>query len=172
MLLASGPGYPGLSTVYSTLEAGSEKVEFRIKNAGFWVDGDLGDLSVKGSFDPEQPSQSKLDATVAVASMKTGINKRDEHLMQEKYFDQEHFPVIRIRSESIRQDANGYLFSGRLTIKGVTKNIEFPFTVTPQGNGIHLEGSFSLNRLEFNVGSKSFILGNTVEVKLSCNLLP
>lgn len=159
-------------TTYSTLEEGSGKISFRIKNAGFWVDGSLADLKVEGVFDPDKPSNSNLGATVSVATMETGIRKRDEHLMREDYFDQANHPNISLASTSIQKKGEQFIFKGSLTIKGTTKSIEFPFTVQPKGNGMALKGSFSLDRIDYGVGSKSWILGRRVEIELSCTLLP
>ena len=51
-------------------------------------------------------------------------------------------------------------------MKNVTKPIEFPFTVTPQSNGFMFEGTFSINRLDFNVGSKSATMADELHVTL------
>jgi polyisoprenoid-binding protein YceI len=50
-------------------------------------------------------------------------------------------------------------------MKGITKNISFPFTVKPNNGGYEFTGSFNLNRLEFNVGPDNSI-DKTVKVDL------
>jgi polyisoprenoid-binding protein YceI len=113
-----------------------------------------------------------LEATLPVKSIDTGIQMRDDHLMREKYFDQENFPLIRLESQTITRQDDAFLFQGTLTIKGVSKKIAFPFQVQEKGGGLRLQGAFALDRQDYEVGSRSLLLGNEVEVNLSCTLLP
>jgi polyisoprenoid-binding protein YceI len=56
---------------------------------------------------------------------------------------------------------------GTITIKGVSKEIRFPFTQKPKNGGYLFEGEFKLNRLDFGVGEKSFSLADELTVELS-----
>jgi polyisoprenoid-binding protein YceI len=58
-----------------------------------------------------------------------------------------------------------YLGYFLLTIKGVTKEIVVDFSVSKN----NIEGSFIVNRLDFGVGDKSFVMAN--EVIVSVNLI-
>jgi len=64
------------------------------------------------------------------------------------------------------KDGYYYLF-GNLTIKGVTKEVKFPFTATAKDGGYLFEGSFKLNRRDFGVGGSSLSLGDDLTVSLS-----
>jgi len=153
-----------------TLVPGSAQVAFRIKNAGFWVDGQLEGLQVAGTFRPDQPEKSRLQASVEAASIQTGINARDEHLKQEKYLHVAQYPRMRIESRRIAGKGSDWTLEGDLTIKGTTQPIRIPFDLIPSERGYTLKGSFSINRLDFDVGGKSLLLGNTVEVDIQCTL--
>jgi len=160
------------SRSFTRLKEGSGEITFRIKNAGFWVDGSFSGLQVAGKFVVEQPDQSRLEATLPVKTIDTGIQLRDNHLMGEKYFDQEQFPLIRLESKTLSRQGDAFLFQGTLTIKGVSQSISFPFQAREADGGIRLQGEFGLDRLDYGVGSRSLLLGNQVEVILSCTLLP
>ena len=56
---------------------------------------------------------------------------------------------------------------GNITIKGTTKEIQFPFKATPKDNGYLFEGSFKLNRRDFNVGGSSISMSDNLDVNLS-----
>ena len=56
---------------------------------------------------------------------------------------------------------------GKITIKGVTKEINFPFTSTAKNGGYLFEGSFKLNRRDFGVGGDSISLSDGLTVSLS-----
>jgi polyisoprenoid-binding protein YceI len=55
----------------------------------------------------------------------------------------------------------GYMFNGKLTIKGHTKDISFPFNATVVDGGYRFRGSFSINRRDFEVGGSSTISDRT-----------
>jgi polyisoprenoid-binding protein YceI len=56
---------------------------------------------------------------------------------------------------------------GRITIRGVTKNISFPFTVVQGTDADHFEGEFRLNRRDFGVGGSSWVMSDELTVSLS-----
>ena len=94
---------------------------------------------------------------------------RDNHLRKEEYFDVGKYPAINFISTKITTDGaepGTYIIFGRLTMKGVTREISFPFKVTQQTNGLTFSGKFNINRKDFNVGGSAAVLGNNVELNL------
>jgi len=142
------------------------KISFTIKNFGFNTPGTLTGLKGTIKFNPSDLPSSSFNVSVNVNTINTGIDARDSHLKKEEYFDAEKFPTINFVSTNITKDQNGYVVSGNLTIKGVTKPVSFPFTIENQGNGMLFDGSFSINRKDFGVGGSSAVLSNTVNVTL------
>ena len=82
-------------------EVKSSKITFKIKNAGITVDGSFSDLQANIKFNPKNRDKSVLKASVGVASIKTGIKKRDKDLQMRKYFDVEKYPRIMMTSKKI-----------------------------------------------------------------------
>lgn len=126
--------------------------------------------SLKGDilFDPQNLVKSYFNVSVTAGSVNSGIGMRDNDLKKEKYFDVLKYPLIVMKSRSITR-ASGedtYLFTGTLTMKGITKNISFPFTAKYQNGGYLFTGNFHLNRLDYNVGPDNSI-DKSVEVDLS-----
>lgn len=138
-------------------------VVFHIKNFGISTKGEFTGLKGVINWDAANPSNSFFDVTIDAASINTGIKSRDNDLREKKYFDVKNYPVIRITSTKI---SNGQ-FIGNLTIKGITKGIQFPFTATPNSNGVLFKGSFTIKRSEFQVGEGSSVLSDYVEVDLA-----
>lgn len=143
-------------------------VKFKIKNLGVNVGGSIKGLTGKIIFNPASPQAGSIETTVAVSTLNTGIEMRDDHLKKEDYFDQARFPQIRFVSDRIaasnRKDT--YIVYGKLTIKGITKDVSFPFTALPEGGGYRLKGEFTLNRRDFKVGGSSITLADKVIVTL------
>jgi polyisoprenoid-binding protein YceI len=55
---------------------------------------------------------------------------------------------------------------GELTIKGVTKPAEIPFTFTSDGNSGVFKGHFTIKREDFNVGKPGGSVGSLVTINL------
>lgn len=145
------------------LNSSEAAVEFEINNMGVAVDGSLSSPSGTVVFDPADLGNSSVNATVNVSTIDTGIEARDKDLKKAEYFDVEKYPTIRFRSTSITKTNKGYQATGKLTIKGTTKNISIPFTVE---NNV-FKGRFTIDRLDYHVGEDSWILSDEVRVKFS-----
>ena len=144
------------------------KVHFVIKNLGINTGGDFKGLKGTLKFDPKNLAGSLFDITVDVKTVDTDIKKRDNHLQQEEYFNAAKFPTLRFKSSQVKTGTNGgFIVDGAITIKGVTKNISFPFKATAKNGGYLLEGSFELNRLDFGVGGESAVMADNVKIQLS-----
>jgi polyisoprenoid-binding protein YceI len=153
---------------YSASDEGS-KVRFVIKNFGISTGGTFNGLKGTINFDPASPLTSSFDVTVDASTIDTDIESRDRHLRKEDYFDVEKYPVIRIQSTKItKTNSTDYLyFFGTLTIKGVSKEIKFPFKAIPKDDGFLFEGEFKINRRDFGVGGSSLSLSDDLSITLS-----
>jgi len=143
-------------------------VRFSIKNFGTTVTGHFSGLKGTIAYDGSNPGKISFNMEVDAGSIATGNKTRDSHLRKEEYFNVEKFPSIRFVSTKVTSTkAGAFTVSGRLTIKGVTKEISFPFTAKPKGAGILFEGTFTLDRRDYSVGGGSFVMGDSVTVILS-----
>lgn len=68
---------------------------------------------------------SSVTASVEMASVTTGDDGRDAHLRNSDFFDVENYPTMTFTSTQVRPDGGDYVLVGDLTIKGVTKQVEF-----------------------------------------------
>ena len=153
---------------YTPADNGS-KVHFVIKNFGIVTGGDFSGLSGSIKFDPANLAASEFDVSVDSKTVDTDIEGRDHDLRKADYLDVENFPKITIKSTKIsKTNKDGYFYMfGNLTIKGVTKEIKFPFTAAAKDGGYLFEGSFKINRRDFNVGRSSLSLADDLTVSLA-----
>ncbi len=145
-------------------------VRFAIKNFGGNVTGSFKGLAGRIVFDTDKIENSVFDVTIDVNSINSGIKMRDTDLKKEKYFHAEKYPLIRLTSSSVKKDGavkDGYIFNGTVVIKGIKKEISFPFNVTAKGQGYLFKGTFPLNRRDFNVGGSSISLSDNLTVTLA-----
>ena len=145
------------------------KFHFVIKNLGIATGGDITGLKGNIIFDAKNTSKCFFDVTVEVKTIDTDNDKRDGHLKKEEYFDVLKYPVIRLVSTKIEggNDLKHFIFKGNLTIKNITRSINFPFTAEAVSGGALFVGSFEISRVDFGVGKESFALSNKVKVTLS-----
>lgn len=139
------------------IDAGHSTLGFSIKH--MMVSSSTGAFDqIEGSiaFDPNDLAASKAEATIQAKSINTRQEKRDGHLRSADFFDVEKFPTITFVSKAITQAGEGYTIVGDLTMKGVTKEVSIPVTVsgpvkTAMGTVLGLSGSFTLNRQDYGI---------------------
>ncbi len=73
----------------------------------------------------DDPLASKLEASAEIASVTTGDDTRDGHLKSPDFFYAEQFPTMTLVSTGIDKDGSDYVLHTDLTIKGVTKPVDF-----------------------------------------------
>ena len=153
---------------YAAVDEGS-KVKFVIKNFGINTGGTFSGLSGTINFDPNNLAQASFTVSVDAKTVDTDVQSRDNHLRREEYLDVEKYPKLQFQSTRITKTNNGgylYMF-GTITIKGTMKEIQFPFKATQREGGYLFEGSFKLNRRDFNVGGNSISMSDDLDVSLS-----
>lgn len=141
---------------------------FQVKNLGVVVKGQI--RGMYGEMRLDQDS-SFIDVALDIRAIRTGIKMRDRHLLEERFFHEKMYPKLTFESREITKHDDGYAVLGELTIKDVTQAIEVPFT--REANTF--EGTFSINRKDFNVDNDEFIsrgIADTVDIVVSIKIDP
>jgi polyisoprenoid-binding protein YceI len=92
---------------------------------------------------------------------------RNKKAQTEEWFDAKKHPMIKFISTNVEKKGSEYSIVGNLTLKGITKTVTIPATVTESGNKITFKGSFNVNRIDFKVGKKSDIVPDIMKVTYS-----
>lgn len=146
-------------------------VTFTIRNAGFNVDGTFSGFAGNLLLDPAAPDKAQLAATVETATLSTGNGLRDSHLKKPDYFDVATYPRISLKSVRIaKSSANAYVGTFDLTLKNTTRSVQIPFTFTHSGPTGTFAGGFMIDRVQYGVGKKSFLLSNDVRIDLKIDV--
>jgi polyisoprenoid-binding protein YceI len=117
---------------------------------------------------------SQVTAVVQLASIDTGSADRDAHLKSGDFFDVENNPTMSFTSTEVTDET----LKGDLTIKGVTKPVEFDLefnglATDPWGNQkAGFEASTEINRKDFGLEWNVALEGGGVLVseKIKINL--
>ncbi len=168
LLFLSATGFSFSQTQWKVTKS---SIDFKIKNAGFTVDGSFGGLTAIIKFDAINYSKGSIEGSIDVNTINTGIDLRNTHLKKEEYFNVSAFPKINLKSTSYTKEKDD-TFKGffKLTIKGITKDVIIPFSFTESGNTAIIKASFKLNRRDYNVGESSWTMSDDVTVNILVNL--
>jgi polyisoprenoid-binding protein YceI len=78
------------------------------------------------NFDPTDPASTSVEVEVDVASIYTGIDRRDNHLRSADFFDVDNFPKMYFKSTGIGVvGLNHCKVTGDLTLHGITQSVTF-----------------------------------------------
>ena len=132
-------------------------------------------------FDPNDLAHSKFDITIKASSINTKNEQRDTHLRSADFFEVEKYPLITFKTKKIvKNDGDNYTVTGDLTMKAVTKEIQFPVKVlgpvkNPMSGGeaLGLESRFTVDRQDYGVNwnkaldNGGVLVGNVVDVSVA-----
>lgn len=155
--------------------AEASEVTFKVQSSGGInsTEGSFRGLEGKAFFDPQQPDKSFFNVKINASTIETGINLRDNHLQNQDFFDVDNYPYIHFTSSEVMKTNNGFVTTGTLKIKDITKTVEIPFQARQEENTIKLSGELAINRKNFNLGNKfgRFFIDYYVKVSIYCVIL-
>lgn len=156
------------------LDSTHATVGFAIKHlAVSTVKGSLERIDGKLTGDPKKPASLVPEVTIQAASVNTGNQKRDEHVRGADFFDVAKFPVITFKGEKTEVRGDKNVLVGTLTLHGVSKKVEIPYTVSGpvvdpwKNTRIGLEGDFTIKRSEYGITAYAGAVGEDVKIDLS-----
>jgi polyisoprenoid-binding protein YceI len=151
---------------YAPIPGGDYKIDPAHSIIGFairhfeinWVEGRFKDFNGAIRLDDKDITRSSVEFTAKAASIDTGVEGRDKHLRTADFFEVEKYPELSFKSTGVeRKGKERYVLKGDLTIKGVTKPVAIPFTITGavvdtrDNTRIGIEGQTKINRRDFGV---------------------
>ncbi len=151
------------------LPAQSE-LNFTSRQMGVPVDGRFKRFDASLNFDPRKPEVGRIGLTIDLASVSLGGPEVEAELAKAAWFDSKKQAQASFQSSAIKAVGAGrFDVSGRLTIKGQTRDIVVPITLAQAGAVSTASGSFVIKRLEFKIGEGEWsdisVVANEVQVK-------
>lgn len=146
----------GASGTYNFDKAHSS-IGFRVKHMGLVeVPGYFRDFTGTINYDAKDAAKSSVDFTAKMTSVDTGVARRDDHLRNADFFEVEKYPEMTFKSTKVERSGNQWMITGNLTMKGVTKQISFPFNVAgfipgERGTRMGATAETTINRRDFGV---------------------
>jgi polyisoprenoid-binding protein YceI len=98
-------------------------VSFAVRHLMSRVRGTFSEVSGQIVTTPD-PTGSTASALIAVPSVSTGTQMRDDHLRSPDFFDAERYPSMTFASKALRPGDGTWVMSGELTIRDVTRPVD------------------------------------------------
>ncbi|CAM5680927.1 Lipid/polyisoprenoid-binding YceI-like domain-containing protein OS=Streptomyces glaucescens OX=1907 GN=SGLAU_23780 PE=4 SV=1 [Streptomyces glaucescens] len=109
-----------------TIDRPHSRIGFSVRHAMVTtVRGAFTDYDSTLYFDGARPTESRADLVIRVASVDTGVEQRDAHLVGPDFFDARRYPEMTFRSTStLHEGGESFRMTGDLTIRGVTRPVD------------------------------------------------
>lgn len=176
--LAAAATAPAAAVPHYTLDPAKSSLEFAFTQAGALNKGHFARFPVSLDFAADNLAASRLEVGVDVTSLDTGDKDRDDTLRSADLLSVAKFPQAHFSAAQIVKTAAGYEAAGKLTIRGVTRDVRVPFTfrtASEQGTPVgYMSGKVTIRRLDFGVGQGDWKatdqVGNDVVVSFALRL--
>lgn len=156
------------------VDLAKSEITFQSKQMGVPVDGRVRKFAMQLDFDAKKPETGSVKIELDAASIDAGSEEANTELVKLGWMDAAKFPKATFVSSSVKTLSGGrYEVTGKMTIKGNTRDLSSPFTVKTQGNAQLFEGAFVLKRLDFKIGEGAWSDTETVadEVQIRFKVL-
>jgi polyisoprenoid-binding protein YceI len=147
----------------------------------------MGISTVRGTFtkidgvvvDSPDLSKASVNVTIDAASVDSRVQRRDDDLRSDHYFDVAKYPTITFKSKRVEAAGTGKLkVTGDLTIHGVTKEAVLdvdgptPPVKDPRGNSHRgASATTTVSRADYGVGAVSGMIGDQVTIQLDVEMV-
>ena len=178
-LLLAGFGMQTARAADWKMEPSGSQLEFIAIFEKSPAPGVFKDFDTRLSFDPDQPSHSRLDVTIRVASADMASADINTAIAGIEWFDFARHQKAEFHASDIRRvptspPSNRYIARGTLSLKGVSQAVEVPFNWSPSAEGASMDGEFSVKRGPFGIGTGEWmatdVIGADVKVKFRVRL--
>jgi len=172
---------PSVATQTYEVDTEHTFLSFKVERFGMVdVVGMFPEVTGAVTYNADDPTQISANITVQTGSVYSGESEgRLEAIRGRMFLDTETHPTMTFTTKRVSQEGDQLMAVGDLTIKGVTKEVSFPFVVKPPfidptgASTIAIAGKLTINRSDFNVfmdrklNNGAFMIGQDVAIELN-----
>ncbi|MFF4256162.1 YceI family protein [Streptomyces sp. NPDC001663] len=141
------------------IDPAHSRIGFSVRHAMVTtVRGSFTEYESRLYFDGRDPARSRAEIVLSTASVDTGVEQRDAHLVHRDFLDVATYPRMRFVSTAVRPAGSDvYVMNGDLTIKGTTRPVDLELTyighVTDAfgDERVGFDGTTTINRSEWGL---------------------
>ena len=102
----------------------------------------------------------QFDLNIKVASINTGNGVQNKHAKSSEWFNAEKYPTINFVSSSVYKTEKGIFAKGKLSIRGVSKDVIIPIEIKTTDLKTIYKAQFSVNRMKYRLGPENKVSRN------------
>jgi len=164
----------GLATLSASaapqLQPAQSELSFAAKQMGVPIEGKFKRFDAQLAFDPKKPEAGKVSFSIEMGSATLGAPEFDAELVKAPWFNAKALPQASFVSTSFKPAGGGRIdVAGKLTIKGVSRDVVVPVQFTQSGTNATATGQLAIKRLDFKIGEGEWadtsVVANDVNVK-------
>jgi polyisoprenoid-binding protein YceI len=122
-------------------------------------------------FDPADLGHAHAQVDINLGSEASDDPQTDDGVKGAEGFQVSQFPTATFRTAAFtHKSGNQYIATGTLSIKGISRAITLPFTLTLSGNAAHAVGQAQVLRTDFNVGTGEWAKPDPVATQVTINI--
>ncbi|KQX93138.1 YceI family protein [Streptomyces clavifer] len=141
------------------IDPAHSRIGFSVRHAMVTtVRGSFAEYESRLFFDGRDPSRSRAEIALATASVDTGVEQRDAHLVGRDFLDAGRHPRITFTSTAVQLASKEvYRMTGDLTIRGTTRPVVLDLTyighvTDPFGyERVGFDGTTTINRSDWGL---------------------
>jgi cytochrome b561/polyisoprenoid-binding protein YceI len=157
------PRYPGEGWV---IDRSASTFAITVQQLGSPVTGTFGEWDAQVFFDTAALDRSKIDATVAIASL--SLSDVSQQAIGADYLNAAAHATATFVSDEVVATDSGYEAQGTLTLAGQAQPFTLPFTFREEDDRAFVEAEGMIDRQTFGVGTAdTSSVGNEVGVTIS-----
>lgn len=161
-LAFGGPALAGPADPW-TIDPAKSRIAFSVEQVGKIASGRIGAWTGTIVFDPGDLAAARLDIRMDMRTAGTGAKDVDDMMLGASFLDAAQQPEARFISTGVAaRGGDGYEARGKLTLRGVTRDVTLPFTLRLQGNQATARGTLQIKRLDYGVGRNEWASTNYV----------
>jgi polyisoprenoid-binding protein YceI len=147
---------------------------FKIKHFDFSSQSGKWYINGEMDLDKDHPDKSKVEASIHIADLVTGIPELDKHLKAKLFFDAQKYPLAKFVSDKVvvTGDKTAKVY-GQLSLHGVSKPVELAVSLNKAGvspvsekNTVGFTAKTTLKRSDFGMNAYLPGLSDEVEIEI------
>jgi polyisoprenoid-binding protein YceI len=156
-----------------TITPASSKIEFVGSKVTGSHNGSFEEFDGAIDYVNNDPTKSRVNIRMDVNSIKTDDPNLTKHLLTPDFFDVAKFPEASFVSTEIKPGGDkgaSHTVTGNLTLRGVTKAVTFPATISITPDAANVDADFAINRKDFGInyaGAADNLIRDDVVLKLT-----
>ena len=161
MAAAYAASWPALAQ--QKLLAEKSELRFVAKQENVPMEGRFRKFAAEVNFDPQKPEASKATIDIDLNSIDMGSPDAESEIKGKPWFNVPVFPRATFALTSVKPLGGGkYEAQGKLSLKGIARDVAAPFQLRQQGGESIAEGAFAMKRLDFKIGEGEWSATDTV----------